>query len=56
MDLITKCNCNECGKNADIVVQLGQEPDYESATANICLDCLKRAVEICEYYLTGIKK
>ncbi len=37
--------CGECGKVAeDVVVELGEEPGWDSATAYICLPCLKRAV------------
>jgi len=39
--------CHECDARVD-VVQVGQEPDYESATANVCLVCLKKAVALLE--------
>lgn len=40
----TRCVCTECeDKNARAVVQLGQEPDYESCTAWVCLECLTLA-------------
>lgn len=42
----TECRCDECGKQAEQVVQLGQDPDYESSTACICLPCLKKAVKL----------
>ena len=42
----TDCRCDDCGKYVDAVVQLGQEPDYDSATANICFPCLKKAVKL----------
>ena len=42
----SRLDCDECGERADAVVQLGQEPDYESRTACICLDCLKKAVTL----------
>lgn len=42
----TACICNDCGKYVEAVVQLGQEPDYDSATANICFPCLKKAVKL----------
>lgn len=42
----TDCRCDECGKQVEQLVQLGQEPDYESATANICFPCLKKAVKL----------
>lgn len=37
--------CHECGKSVDEVVQVGQEPDYDSCTANICKPCLIFAME-----------
>ena len=40
--------CNECGKKTWDIVEIGEEPDYESATAEICLDCLKKAVNLIE--------
>jgi hypothetical protein len=36
--------CSECVQQKPEVVQLGEEPNYESATAWICLDCLKEAI------------
>ena len=39
----TQCSCSECNRDVDAVVQLGQEPDYESSTAWICRDCIKLA-------------
>lgn len=42
----TDCYCHDCGKSVEEVVQLGQEPDYDSATANICFPCLKKAVKL----------
>ena len=36
--------CDECGANVDAVVEIGEEPDYESHTATICLPCLQLAV------------
>ena len=39
----TRLKCDECGHDKDAVVQLGQEPDYESSTALICPECLNKA-------------
>lgn len=41
-------NCNECGCSPDKLVEIGQEPDYESMTAYLCLSCLKDAVKLLE--------
>lgn len=38
--------CNECGRENVDVVRLGEEPDYESNTASICLDCLNKAFQL----------
>jgi hypothetical protein len=38
----TVCGC--CGKDRGLVVQLGQEPDYESSTVFACVPCLKAAL------------
>lgn len=40
--------CNECGADTYDAVQLGEEPDYESSTAIVCLDCLRKAVALFE--------
>lgn len=42
----TQTTCNECNQDVDVVVQLGQEPDCESATANVCMQCLASAVRL----------
>ena len=38
--------CHECGVDTWDAVQLGQEPDYESSTANICKSCLEKALSL----------
>jgi hypothetical protein len=38
--------CHECGKEFEILVQLGRPEDYESYTANICIDCLNKALKL----------
>ncbi|WP_443700181.1 hypothetical protein [Pseudomonas sp.] len=41
--------CDDCGKcSLDAVMQLGQEPDWESCTAHICHACLKAALDTIE--------
>lgn len=38
--------CTQCGKeDAPFVVQVGDEPDYESRTAWLCPDCIKALYE-----------
>ncbi len=38
--------CSECGKKTWGIVQIGEEPDYESATAYVCSDCLRAALRL----------
>lgn len=38
--------CDECENDVNAVVELGQEPDYESRTARVCLDCVKNALSL----------
>ena len=42
----TEIECHECGGENVEVIELGQEPDYESSTAWICKHCLKKALAI----------
>lgn len=39
----TSNHCDECGEAAD-TVQVGQPPDYESRTADLCEPCVRRAL------------
>lgn len=39
-------SCDECGERRGCVVELGEEPDYESRTAQICLGCLHKAINL----------
>lgn len=39
----TSNHCDECGAPAD-TVQVGQPPDYESRTADLCEPCVRRAL------------
>ena len=43
--------CDECGKDSDVLIQLGQELYYESATACICKDCLDKAIKLAASFL-----
>jgi len=42
----TRNMCHECENDSEITIQLGQEPYYDSATANICPECLKKALSL----------
>lgn len=39
-------SCDECGEKVKAVIQLGDEPDYESHTAEVCADCLRKALAL----------
>jgi hypothetical protein len=47
--------CNECGERSWEVVQLGEEPDFESATACICEGCLRKALKLIKDNRAGVK-
>lgn len=38
--------CGECGKASWQVAEVGEDANYESYTAYVCLDCLKKAVDL----------
>lgn len=40
--------CDECARNADVVVQLGSPFDCESPTARVCAKCLRDALSLAE--------
>lgn len=40
--------CQECEQTCAVVVQLGEEPDYESNTAWVCVECLRKALALAE--------
>ena len=47
----TQLRCNECecerkDDNLDVVVEVGEEPDYDSSTATLCEKCLKNALKL----------
>lgn len=39
----TRQTCDECRNEVDAVLQVGQEPDYESSTAHLCKNCVADA-------------
>jgi hypothetical protein len=47
-DSWTNLTCNECkAEQQPCVVQLGEEQDCESYTANLCPACIAKANELC---------
>lgn len=45
---VAQQRCHECNEYTWDVVQLGEEPDYESNTANVCAACLRKALALLE--------
>lgn len=48
--------CNECKQEVAAAVEVGDEPDYDSATATMCLPCLRKAVALLEQSPSGSVK
>lgn len=42
----TACRCDECEGQFDAVIEVGQEPDYESSTAKLCEGCVQYALGV----------
>jgi hypothetical protein len=40
--------CDECGVETWKLVELGEPASHESATANVCADCLRKALALAE--------
>ena len=40
--------CIECMKSVP-TVQIGEPPDWESQTINICSECLKKAIKLLDH-------
>jgi len=45
---LRQSSCDECGIQTWDIVEIGEPPYYESATAYVCLDCLKKAIALLE--------
>jgi hypothetical protein len=44
--VVDRRKCDECGEDSDTLVQVGEEPDIESSTAELCLGCVKKAYDL----------
>lgn len=42
----TMHECSNCGQDRDVLIRLGEEPDYEAKWLDLCADCLAKALEI----------
>lgn len=45
-DTWTSLKCDECEKNVTVVVQVGDESDYESPTVCLCVKCAKKTAKL----------
>ena len=45
-DSWTFLSCNECGEKAQVVLRLGDPPDYESSTVELCFPCIIKAAAL----------
>ena len=39
----TRLTCDECKKDVDAILTVGDAPDYESNTASLCRKCVEKA-------------
>lgn len=44
-DSWTECKCDECRKDNDVLIRIGDDPDYEARWLDLCPDCLKLALQ-----------
>jgi len=42
--------CYECKNDDRFIIQIGEDPDWESATTYVCGDCLHKALELLTQY------
>lgn len=42
----TPIRCDECSQDAEVAVEVGEPPDYESSTVVLCVPCLTRALDL----------
>ena len=42
----TDLHCDECDSSCERVVYVGEEPDYESSTAKLCIGCVYKAYSL----------
>lgn len=43
----TRMSCGECGdEDADAIIEVGEEPDYESAAARLCYRCIAKCAAL----------
>jgi len=45
--------CTECDRDVEITVHFGEEPDYDAVWADLCPDCLRKALALLEGEANG---
>ena len=45
-DTWTTMTCSECGKSSIPVIEVGDEPDYESHTVWLCFGCINKLYQL----------
>jgi hypothetical protein len=45
-DTWTTMSCSECGKQSIPVIEIGEEPDYESNTVWLCFECIQKLYKL----------
>jgi hypothetical protein len=45
-DSWTSLACYECDQEAELIIHLGEEPNYESKTFFLCASCLTKAIAL----------
>ena len=45
-NMVYRLDCGECGEVAEALVQIGEEPNYETNTAYVCRAGLERALRL----------
>ena len=47
----TTLKCNECNREVETVIEVGEPMDYESQTAHLCTKCITEAYEAISNFL-----
>lgn len=51
-DSLTRLLCCQCGQETDAVIVVGQELDWESRTAELCLSCARLTANLVDHLTT----
>lgn len=42
----TRNQCTECKEDCDVLVRIGETPDYDAQWVDVCHDCLRKAIVV----------